>query len=335
MSHALLILALALLLLAIPLLGTVAARRIILSSRERRRAEAERRVRPLAIALVESAEAELPALSAGDQAVLAEVLGRYARKLSGEADARIAAYFRSSAALRAALRDLSSRRGWRRADAAYRLGDMGCDEVEPQLFAALRDRKREVRAAAARSLGRLGAVDAVLPLIEALVERTLPHGVAGAALMELGTSALPELRGIAEHPDPEVRATAVALMGLVGDSRDSEAAVAALRDPSADVRTAAAEALGRVGAAAAEAELRRALDDRIRFVRAAAAGSLGVIDAHSAVPKLLELARTDVFRPARAAARAAARIDPNALVAAAAEPDAGPHLHEAADLLAL
>jgi hypothetical protein len=47
------------------------------------------------------------------------------------------------------------------------------------------------------------------------------------------------------------------------------------------------------------------------------------------------MARTDAFRPARAAAQAVARISPMALAAAAEEPDAGPHLHEAADLSAL
>jgi hypothetical protein len=47
------------------------------------------------------------------------------------------------------------------------------------------------------------------------------------------------------------------------------------------------------------------------------------------------IARTDRFRPARAAAQAVAAIDPAALRAAAAEPGAGAHLHEAADLAAL
>ena len=73
----------------------------------------------------------------------------------------------------------------------------------------------------------------------------------------------------------------------------------------------------------------------MRTVRAAAAHALGQLDAGTAVPKLLEVARTDVFRPARAAARAAARIDPGALRAAAAQPGAGPYLQEAADLQGL
>jgi hypothetical protein len=70
-------------------------------------------------------------------------------------------------------------------------------------------------------------------------------------------------------------------------------------------------------------------------VRAEAAATLGVIDAPEALPRLVEIARTDRFRPARAAARAVARIDPKLLTSVAAASNAGPHLHEAADLLAV
>jgi hypothetical protein len=51
------------------------------------------------------------------------------------------------------------------------------------------------------------------------------------------------------------------------------------------------------------------------------------------VPRLLQQAREDRFEAARAAAQALARVDPAALLEAAEEPDAGPHLHEAADLI--
>jgi HEAT repeat protein len=335
MNDALVILAIVLLAAALLLLVVLAWRRLVLARRERRHRDAERRVRPLAVALVEGDQVEAATLSSGDQAVLAEVLGRYARKLRGEARGRIAAYFRDSAALEAALRDLRTRNTWQRAAAAYRLGDMGCEEVAPSLLAALHDPKREVRAAAARSLGRLGVAAAALPLVEVLVSRRVPNGVAGGALLELGAEVRPELASIAAHPDPPVRATAITLIGLVGDSGDAPLAAKALADPAADVRRAAAEALGRIGTFDDEAALRAALDDRMHFVRAEAASALGVIDAPQALPQLVEIARTDRFRPARAAARAVAIIDPATLRAAAAEPDAGPHLHEAADLLAV
>jgi HEAT repeat protein len=209
---------------------------------------------------------------------------------------------------------------------------MGCEEAAPALLVALDDGNRTVRAAAARSLGRLKIVDAAKPLVEELVSGRVPNGVAGEALVELGPAAVPDLRAIAEHPSHRLRATAIALLGLVGDSADSPLAVRCLSDPSADVRAAAAETLARIGGSAAESALRATLDDRIHFVRAGAATALGEIGSRAAVPRLLEIARTDAFRPARAAAQAVAQISPKALVAAAEEPDAGPHLHQAADL---
>jgi HEAT repeat protein len=333
--QALVIVALAFLATALLLLVVLATRRTVLARRDRRQAEAERRVRPLAIALVEGQAGELPSLSSADQAVLADVLGRYSRQLTGDANARIAAFFPGKPAARAALGELRHRRMWRRAAAAYRLGDMADTEAAPVLLSALDDGRREVRAAAARSLGRLGIVDAALPLVEALVSRRVPSGVAAQALVELGSAAVPELRRIAAHPEPQIRAAAVTLIGLVGDSRDGPSAARALEDPSAEVRRAAAETLGRIGGARAEAPLSAALSDRIHFVRAAAAAALGALDSEAAVPQLLEIARTDRFRPARAAAQAVARIAPRELAAAAAEPGAGPHLHEAADLAAL
>jgi HEAT repeat protein len=321
--------------IALVLLITLAIRRVILTRRGRRHAAAVRRVRPIAIQMLEGESFERPVLSPGDQAVLADVLGRSARQLRGAAEGRVAEYFQGTDALAREQRELGSRRAWRRATAAYRLGDMGCGEAAPVLLAALDGSNRTVRAAAARSLGRLEVVDAATPLVESLVSGRVPNGVAGEALVELGPAAVPELRAIAEHPSFRLSATAITLLGLVGDSTDSALAVRCLGDPSADVRAAAARTLTRIGGPAAESALRSTLDDRIPFVREEAAVALGVIGSREPLPRLIEMARSDAFRPARAAAQAVARISPVALATAAEEPDAGPHLHEAADLSVL
>ena len=70
-------------------------------------------------------------------------------------------------------------------------------------------------------------------------------------------------------------------------------------------------------------------------MRVASARALGQIGGRSALDALLRVARTDEFEPAAAAAEAAAAIDPPFVIRAAAEPDAGRHLHEAADVAAL
>ena len=107
MTRTLVVIALVFLAAVLVLLLVLVSRRVVLARRERRHDESERRVRPLAIALVEDGAPEVPELSSADQAVLAEVLGRYSRQLRGEANTRIAAYFHDSVALREALSDLA------------------------------------------------------------------------------------------------------------------------------------------------------------------------------------------------------------------------------------
>jgi HEAT repeat protein len=325
----------ALVVLTIALLLFLVVRRWWLGRQERRRTEAAKRLRPAAIEFVAGDEPLPEDISAYDQTVLAAQLRSYSHSLSGEAAERIATYFRDSAAYTAAIRELRSRRAWRRADAAFALGDMAVPDGSEALLHALDDRSRIVRSAAARGLGRLRDEAATVPLVESLVATTVPRGVAGDALLHIGPKIVPQLRDLASSDDPSLQATALKVLGLVGDSGEADVAIAALQDPSAEVRAAAAEALGRIGTPASVDELRAALDDRVRVVRAAAAESLGAIGTDDAVPRLLEIARTDEFVTARAAAQAAAKLDMAAVRAAADEPDAGPHLHEVVDRAAL
>jgi HEAT repeat protein len=325
--------ALALAALSAVFLGALVARRAALAREERRRAELERRVRPLALALVADDGVELPELDRDEQALLAEAIGRLSRRVTGDARRRVGAYFAGTAALEAELEALHDRSGWRRATAAFRLGDMACADAVPRLCDALADRDADVRAAAARSLGRLGAGDAAGALVRALVDDAVPRAIAFQAVLDVGGDALPDVRQLASDADQAVRAAAVELLGWLGDASDAAPLIAALADPAAEVRARAAAALGRLAAADGAEALTRALDDRIYFVRLHAARALGHVGERRAVPQLLRQAREDRFEAARAAAEAVARLDPTAVLEAAEEEDAGPHLHEAADLL--
>jgi HEAT repeat protein len=310
------------------------ARRSWLAYQGRRRAAAVVALRPAAIELVENV-ADPPALRGYEAEVFAELLGGYALAVRGAPRERIAAYFERTGAVDEQLRLLRSRHAWRRATAAFTLGDMGSTRAVAALLHALEDKRRAVRAAAARSLGRLGAEEAIEPLVTAGVDGRLPRDVAWLALFDVGSAALPQLRELSEHDEPLVRAAAVELIGFLGDAREADLVAPRLRDASADVRAAASRALGRLGAATARDGLVDALDDRVPTVRVAAAGALGQIGGRRALDALLRVARIDDFEPAAAAAQAAARIDPALVVQVADEPGAGPYLREAADLAAL
>jgi HEAT repeat protein len=302
----------------------------------RRRSRLVGELRPVAVAFVEAdGEEALPEYRGLEAEVFAELLGGYARLLHGEAHERIAAYFEATGDVDEQLRRLHSRRTWKRATAAFMLGDMSSGRAVPQLLEALDDRARPVRMAAARSLGRLEAVEAIEPLIAAGVAGRLPQDVTGLALFDLGPAAVPRLVELSESDEPAIRASALELMGLVGEAGDAAPVLRRLSDPSAAVRAASADALGRLGAGEARDALIRALEDRIPGVRAAAARALGQTGSRRAVDVLLPIARSDAFEPAQAAAEALALIDPARVVSAAADPDAGPHLREAADLVRL
>jgi HEAT repeat protein len=306
-------------------------RRLALARELQRRRQIEERLRPLALDLLDEDELMPPlALAPDDAVVFVELLGRYGRRVRGGAAERLGAWLQSSGALGQTLGQLHSRRAWRRATAAYSLGDMASAEAVPALLAALADADEGVRSAAARSLGRLGAVAAVEPLLEAQANRRVSRIVVGQALLSIGTPAVPKLLELASATDDHERAGAVELVGLIGDAVDATPLLEALRDTSAEVRAQAAQALGRLGDDEAATALRASLDDRIAFVRAAAAEALGEIGDRDAAPALRAIAIADTFEPARAAARALARID-----AALVRAGGSPHLDEAADLAAL
>jgi HEAT repeats len=309
-------------------------RRSWLAARARRRKAAVQALRPAAIELVEDV-GDPPALRGFQAEVFAELLSGYAIAVRGAPRERIAAYFERTGAVEEQLCLLRSARAWKRATAAFALGDMGSPRAVPALLEALDDRNGDVRAAASRSLGRIGPEEAIEPLVTAGVERRVPRDVAMLALLDVGPSAVPRLLELTQHEEPRVRASAVELVGLLGEAGDAEALPARLRDTAAEVRAAASGALGRLGAAMARDTLIEALDDRVPSVRMASAQALGQIGGRSALDALLRVARTDEFEPAAAAAAAAAAIDPAFVIRAAAEPDAGGHLREAADVAAL
>jgi HEAT repeat protein len=312
--------------------GLLVFRRIRLYRLEVKRQEAEARLEPLALALVNGEEIE--AVDARDADVVAGLLSRYARHVMGDSRSALAGYFERSGGVEREVAALGDRRAWRRAAAAHLLGDMGSERAIGALRAALYDGSRDVRTAAARSLGRLRASVAAEDLVRVFVTADVAHGVAGQALLGLGGSALPALRALTGSEDPGLREAAVELLGLLGEAADSALLVARLRDSAAEVRASAARALGRLAAEDAAAAIRAALDDRVPFVRAAAARALGEIGGRDAGPALLALARSGQYDAAQAAARALVRVDPK-LLAAAGREGFGPHVLEAADRAAI
>jgi HEAT repeat protein len=314
---------------AVLTLAVLIARRTFLARASHRSSAAETRLRPLAIAIVEGEPVELT-IGDAEAAILAEIVSRYSRALQGDSRVRIAAFFEQQGQVERELGRLAHRRGWRRAAAAFALGDMGSARAVQPLIAAMEDRDREVRTAAARSLGRLDAVTAAPRLVEALASGAVPRAVAGQALIAIGPAAAAELHPVLGCPDVSMRRAAAEVLGLIGGSAEAPLLAAAARDPAAEVRGAALRALGKVGGKAECDVVHEALHDRVPFVRTAAAHAAAGIGDRAAVPALVEQARSDLYDPALAASRALATLDPRGLIEAAERNQAGPFLRQAA-----
>jgi HEAT repeat protein len=313
------------------LVAVLVYRRVRIAHKVRRRARLEQGLKPLALAFLDG-DRELPSdLSEAQQEVLADVLGRYGRWLRGPATARIAAYFEAHGTVDREVKALATdRAGWRRAGAAYRLGDIGSPSATAALLEALDDSDREVRTAAARSLGKLRSPEAVQPLLAAVAARRVPTALAGWSLLQIGRDALPRLRAALDGENPVHRAGAVRMLGLLGESGDADLVQARLRDTAALVRTTAARSLARLGGPRNVPPLVAALDDRIPAVRAAAAEALGRL-REPVLDPLVHMARDDSFEVSRAAAYAAAAVDLNG-AAEAAHATHAIHLQEAVDM---
>jgi len=318
------------------LIIAIVIRHLLIGRRTRHVEALAARLRLPAIELVEGdGPIEPPELNAAETEVFADLLVKYGRQLTGASRDRIVRYWESSGLLDEHVRMLQSYFPWKRASAAFTLGDVGPPHVAPLLVGLLDDPERDVRAAAARSLGRLGAVEAIEPLITASVRGRLPRDVADMALLDIGSPAVESLAALTGHADPEVRTSALQIIGLIGAATDIGPMVDHLVDPAASVRSASAGALGRLGASEARDALVVALDDRVPAVRTAAARALGQMGGQHATEALIPIARADSFEPARAAAQSLGRIDPALVLRMAVDHDAGPHLLEAADRVAL
>jgi HEAT repeat protein len=163
-----------------------------------------------------------------------------------------------------------------RAAAARSLFRVGVTVAEiPSLVAALRSEDRFVAGFAAWNLGNLSAAaePAVGALASALARDEI-NAVAAGALARIGPAAqaaVPELVRALESEDHARRWRAARTLGRIGPAAEpaTAALTKALADPSSVVRAHAARALGRIGPGAKPAApaLQRATGDREEGVR--------------------------------------------------------------------
>lgn len=209
-----------------------------------------------------------------------------------------------TAAYRGELRDAPS---WsRRAAAAKALGLLVAVEAIPQLLEAMRDPDEDetVKQAAGRALSQMQADEAIPTLVDALASA---DDWASPRLAELlvafGERALdPLLAALDDEEHVNARVWSAQILGRMAERKALAALLPRLKDRSERVRLSVTEALGRIADRSAVAPLTRlALRDPVPTVRAEAARALGSIGDDSVLGELqLLLAADDYWTRLRA-----------------------------------
>lgn len=178
----------------------------------------------------------------------------------------------------------------KRMRAATRLAYMGSrEEVVPHLLAALEDDMLDVRLAAAHSLAKLEALDAVVPILRHLIlPAQWPIQRVTEILYDMGDAVAPRLLDYLDDPDAQDagKAAAIRTLGMRRATGAVAAVVRHLSNPDIEVRVQSAKALGEIGDAQAAPALQQAMHDPAWEVRAVAANALGQLRDEAALAVL-------------------------------------------------
>lgn len=215
--------------------------------RDRRRAALVAEVRPRVMAALENEQAGAAEFRGRRGSVAESIAIALLPNLRGADRDALARILAASGVIARARVGLVSCRPARRQRAAELLGAAGDALAVPALVAALADRDEDVRMAAARSLGRIGAPDAVVPLLDALDDRQVPANTISMSLLRIGAAGSPGLVPALESPTARTRSVAAELAGSFGLGEVRPKLEAMLDDSDETVRQSAARALGRLG----------------------------------------------------------------------------------------
>jgi HEAT repeat protein len=291
--NALASIALAVLVVVLVVLAALtASRRATVDANDRRTQKLENELRPQLLRLLATDDPDLARLApSGRHAgkALDAIAAGLLPKLRGADRSGVVDLLTSRGIVRRALKASRSNRAVVRARAAEELGNLGLNRTRPVVAKLLTDRHPEVRAAAARALGKIGDAQAVPALLNALDRGLITANVASMALMRLGLAAIEPLQSGLQFCEAPARVVSCELLGLQSaiGAVPALAEIATGTEPSR-VRLAAVRALGRIGSPLGLPPLLTCLHADEAPIRAEAARSLGRLGTPMAVVPLSE-----------------------------------------------
>ncbi|WP_305043903.1 HEAT repeat domain-containing protein [Geoalkalibacter sp.] len=163
----------------------------------------------------------------------------------------------------------------------YLAGESRCLDLGAQLACGLKSADVQMRLVTARTLGKIGGVEVVEALLDALDDGFEEvRDAAANALAAIGrkdpTRVLGKIAPLVEATRDVVRGSAVKVLGEIGDVSSRPYLSMAFKDASPAVRQAAVRALASCGGDDMVADLKLALTDENSEVRALAAENLGM-----------------------------------------------------------
>lgn len=249
--HALLLIACV---LVAGMLVALVAQRLRRHRRDRRRAELDRRLRPLVLETTIAEDDEVDELLARVRALDAEErrhVGRTVflmlRGVTGEAAERLRAVADASGLAPLVVAGARHRDPVVRADAAEALGLLAPEGALALLLELADDPSAEVRTVAIRALGAFEEPAAIERVIAALAESSgIPTSVAASALLQQGSGVGDRIRTALEDRDSGVRRGAARIAGLLQAPGSGEALARLVDDEHESVRIAAMRSLERM-----------------------------------------------------------------------------------------
>jgi len=243
--------------------------------------------------------------SSFDTSVLEQILLDHIQRVRGIERERLARAMEQLRLIDGYLAGLESRRWWRRAESAEKLGLAASQRAIQPLARALDDEMPEVRLRAAKALGQLGGVASARKLVRTLNEPTRWSTIRVAdILIGMGHQSVDAV--IEAFPGLSHEGQ-LAVLDIVGQVRPISATpwlVERLKDESADIRARACHALGSIGDPNVGPELAAAMNDEEWPVRAMAAKALGRMRCSDAIPQLVGALRDEEWWVRHNAARA-------------------------------
>lgn len=297
------------------LLGFLVVRQSIVLRKMGRNEERKKKLLGLAMEYLEEPEF-IPAFKAqlkkGDMRLLVQVFVELLPKLKGDYVDRVVALMRELGIQDTSIRQLRSKKWWRRADAAAILGYFKDPTVISALEDALDDAEVHVRLEAARSLARQKAISSVAGLVARLSVVDPTHSLAVREIFRsLGKTAAPGLIAVLESDVPDsTKIVAADALGHIGDSRAVRSLLKVLNagehagtasqvsrhrgfseSPQATHRNIALQltvmqALSKLYDPESIRALTEALEDPLWEIRACACECLGEMGERAVIPKL-------------------------------------------------